>query len=162
MRTAIIQFVSGNADQIQQLCPVPTNQQRIILNTTTGRAYWDYAGQRFSISTNAIPADWDQTDTEALDYIKNKPVIPEDINDLTDSSKSISVYDQDLPGYTLVYTTTSPRMPAGLTTPQGKFYTIEGDSITAITATSITIDLNRYYAYQNKSIPQAGWKLIYR
>lgn len=43
------------------------------------------------ISGGAVQSDWDETNTESMAYIKNKPTIPESIHDLRDDTEAFPI-----------------------------------------------------------------------
>ena len=51
-------------------------------NSSTGEITYDVAGS----GTAQIQSDWTQATSSALDFIKNKPTIPADVSDLTDTT----------------------------------------------------------------------------
>lgn len=180
MRKQIIQFVTGTQGQIQRLCPVATQQQRLILNTTTGQVFWDYAGVRHKVTAQI--ADWNQQDSDAESYIKNKPVIPSDISQLTDNTglipkdvtdltdtsgnvgylkQSVNMQDvtQDSGAYYLQLKAT--RLPTFIQAPSGTVYDIQGDSLTVTPTGSVKMNLSRYLAYENATIISSQWSLLY-
>lgn len=75
--TQAIQFVSEPDAPSEDI----RTQLAIIINysTKTGTVIT-------SVEELAIQSDWSQTNTNSLDYIKNKPSIPTKVSDLSDSS----------------------------------------------------------------------------
>lgn len=65
---------------------------QVTLSATQQPADWDaVSGPTRIINKPTIPAaqvqtDWQQSDNQAVDYIKNKPVIPSDVSQLADST----------------------------------------------------------------------------
>lgn len=180
MRKQIIQFVTGTQGQIQRLCPVATQQQRLILNTTTGQVFWDYAGVRHKVTAQI--ADWNQQDSNAESYIKNKPVIPSDVSQLTDNTGIIPTdisqlgdsdgsigyqkkpvdlgnVSQDSGAYYLWLD--QNRLPQYIVAPSGSVYDIQGDSLTVTVTGQVKMNLSRYLAYQNATVISQQWSLLY-
>lgn len=58
----------------------------------------DVLGETITINADAeeqVQSDWNQVDTEEVDYIKNKPAIPSDVSDLSDTTGLLFSGDYD-------------------------------------------------------------------
>lgn len=180
MRTSIIQFISGTTGQINQICPSPTSQQRLILDSSAGKLYWDYLGVRYQLTSDQ--ADWSIEDPQESGYIRNKPVIPTDVSQLTDLNNNIpkdisqltdtehiigtEIKNVDMSAVTVsqgIYyiALNAGRLPVFIKAPSGNTYSVQGDSITVSGTNQVTMNFTRYLAYQNATTPDASWALIF-
>lgn len=167
MEQRIIAFVTGTTQQLNTLCPQPTTQQRLILNTQTGQVFWDYNNVRYQVNTTQIQGDWDQSDSSSPEYIKNKPEVPTDISQLTDTEHKVGIAQSVLDTNTatttasgIVVTLPSSKLPAFIKT-ANNMYNVQADSVAVSSNGVISLNISRYMAYQNLQTIPTNWSIIY-